>query len=176
MCIRDSSLTSLAGLLGLSFASGVNLYAAVLVVGLGLRYQLLSGLPAELEPLAHPAVLITAAVMYGAEFFADKIPFVSAIWDSVHTFVRPLGAVVLALTATQRWTLLYLGVLASGVGFFLWNVGATKVAAGTLAVMNNAKVPLGVAVSLLFFGGNADLSRLLASLAVLGAAVWLAQR
>jgi len=84
--------------------------------------------------------------------------------------------VSLALTATQRWTLLYLGVLASGVGFFLWNVGATKVAAGTLAVMNNAKVPLGVAVSLLFFGGNADLSRLLASLAILGAAVWLAQR
>jgi drug/metabolite transporter (DMT)-like permease len=84
--------------------------------------------------------------------------------------------VSLALTASQMATLLYLGALASGVGFFLWNVGATKVAAGTLAVMNNAKVPLGVAVSLLFFGGSADLSRLLVSLAVMGAAVWLAQR
>ncbi|MFM7261548.1 MAG: hypothetical protein ACKO3W_13190, partial [bacterium] len=50
-----------------------------------------------------------------------------------------------ALTTPQWLTLIYLGVGASGVGFFLWNVGATKVAPATLAVMNNAKVPLGVA-------------------------------
>jgi len=81
-----------------------------------------------------------------------------------------------ALTTPQRWTLLYLGVLASGAGFFLWNVGATRVSAGALAVMNNAKVPLAVAVALLFFGEQASLPSLLASLAVLGAAVWLAER
>lgn len=97
-----TSLTMLPGLLGLSFASGVNLYAAVLVVGLGLRYRLLSGLPAELEPLAHPAVLAIAAVLYCAEFFADKIPLVSAVWDAVHTFVRPIGAVAMALTASSQ--------------------------------------------------------------------------
>jgi drug/metabolite transporter (DMT)-like permease len=80
------------------------------------------------------------------------------------------------LALPQLWTLLYLGVLASGVGFFLWNVGATRVQASTLAVMNNAKVPLGVAVSLLFFGEQAHLPSLLASFALMGAAVWLAGR
>lgn len=79
------------------------------------------------------------------------------------------------LTPPRIWTLLYLGLVASGIGFFLWNVGATKVSAGTLAVMNNAKVPLAVAVSLLFFGERANVGWLLASLTTMGVAVWLAQ-
>lgn len=79
-------------------------------------------------------------------------------------------------TGPQWLTLAYLGVLASGVGFFLWNIGATQVRSGTLAVMNNAKVPLAVAVSLLVFGESASLPALLASLALMGAAVWLAER
>jgi drug/metabolite transporter (DMT)-like permease len=79
-----------------------------------------------------------------------------------------------SLTAPQAWTLLYLGVLASGLGFFLWNVGATRVSAGTLAVMNNAKVPLAVAVSLLVFGEQTNLLRLSASLGLLVLAVLLA--
>lgn len=82
----------------------------------------------------------------------------------------------LTLTPPQLWTMLYLGVLASGAGFFLWNVGATRVTASTLAVLNNAKVPLGVAVAILCFGETAPVPSLLASLAVLGAAVWLAER
>lgn len=81
-----------------------------------------------------------------------------------------------APTSPQVWTLLYLGVLASGVGFFLWNVGATRVTPGTLAVMNNVKVPLAVACSLLAFGEQADLPALAASFAVLGFAVWLSAR
>ena len=80
------------------------------------------------------------------------------------------------LTPTQVGTLLYLGIIASGFGFFLWNLGATKVTAGTLAVMNNAKVPLAVACSLFFFGESADLPRLLLSLGLLAAAVWLAEK
>ncbi|MCB0265532.1 MAG: EamA family transporter, partial [Calditrichaeota bacterium] len=63
--------------------------------------------------------------------------------------------------ATQIWTLLYLGILASGVCFFLWNFGARQVNAGSLAVANNLKVPLGVAAALLFFGESADVPRLL---------------
>jgi drug/metabolite transporter (DMT)-like permease len=80
------------------------------------------------------------------------------------------------LTTAQLLTLLYLGVVASGLGFFLWNIGATRVNAGTLAVMNNAKVPLAVACSLLFFGESADLPRLVVSLALLGTALWLAEK
>jgi len=86
------------------------------------------------------------------------------------------GGVPDTLTGSQAITLLYLGVIASGLGFFLWNRGATQVGAGTLAVMNNAKVPLAVACSLLFFGESADLPRLLASLGILGFAVWLAEK
>ena len=84
--------------------------------------------------------------------------------------------VTLVLNTTHLLTLLYLGVLASGVCFFLWNVGATQVGSGVLAVMNNAKVPLGVACSMLFFGESAPLLPLLASLAILAAAAWLAAR
>ena len=96
-------------------------------------------------------------------------------------FAVALGAAVLRggtcadLTPPQTWTLLYLGVIASGVGFFLWNVGATRVTAGTLAVMNNAKIPLAVAVALVVFGETANLPALLASLALMGVAVWLVE-
>ena len=86
------------------------------------------------------------------------------------------GGVPASLNASQAMTLLYLGVVASGLGFFLWNVGATRVGPGTLAVMNNAKIPLAVACSLLVFGERADPLRLAASLTLLGAAVWLAER
>lgn len=84
--------------------------------------------------------------------------------------------VSIQLTPPQIGTLLYLGILASGVGFFLWNVGATRVSAGTLAVLNNAKVPLAVAASLLAFGESANLPALLASLVVMSLAVWVAEK
>jgi drug/metabolite transporter (DMT)-like permease len=76
----------------------------------------------------------------------------------------------LRLTGTQVLVLLYLGALPSGLGFFLWNVGATRSNAGTLAVFNNAKIPLAVLCSLLFFGEQADL----AALAIGGIAMVLA--
>lgn len=65
------------------------------------------------------------------------------------------------LSTSQTVTIVYLGVLASGVCFFWWNIGATKVNAGTLAAFNNAKIPLAVACSLVFFHEKANVSRLL---------------
>lgn len=67
----------------------------------------------------------------------------------------------LAVSASQWLDLLYLGGVASGVGFFLWNVGARKVDAGTLAIFNDFKIPLAVAVSLIVFGELANVPRLL---------------
>ncbi|MDB6168689.1 MAG: hypothetical protein JWM88_1553 [Verrucomicrobia bacterium] len=82
----------------------------------------------------------------------------------------------LSLTGTNVAILLYLGAIASGLGFFLWNLGAARVkSAGTLAAMNNAKVPLGVACSLLVFGERADLTRLLLGGGLMILAVWLAE-
>jgi drug/metabolite transporter (DMT)-like permease len=77
---------------------------------------------------------------------------------------------------TTQWLVLaFLGLVASGGGFFLWNLGLARVNAGTLAAMNNAKIPLGVAVSLLVFREPTHLPRLIASLLLLGAAVWIAE-
>ena len=97
-----NSIQTLSSILGLSLASGVNLYAAVLVVGLGQRYGWIGGLPGELSVLANPIILVIAGVMYFLEFFADKIPFVSVAWDTIHTAIRPLGGAVLALAAASN--------------------------------------------------------------------------
>lgn len=78
-----------------------------------------------------------------------------------------------SLNATQLLTLLYLGAVASGLGFFLWNVGARKVNAGALAIFNDLKIPLAVAVSLIFFGEQADLPSLLIGGAIVLAALAL---
>jgi drug/metabolite transporter (DMT)-like permease len=77
---------------------------------------------------------------------------------------------------TQVVTLLYLGVIASGLSFFLWNLGATRVATGTLAVLNNLKVPLTVAVALLFFGEQTNLPRLALSFACFTLALFIGGR
>jgi drug/metabolite transporter (DMT)-like permease len=67
----------------------------------------------------------------------------------------------LTLTAKQIWTLVYLGIFASGICFFLWNFGARKVNAGALAIFNDFKIPLAVAISLLVFGEKTNLLHLL---------------
>ncbi|MBN1436347.1 MAG: EamA family transporter [Sedimentisphaerales bacterium] len=56
-----------------------------------------------------------------------------------------------SINASQVWVILYLGMVASGLGFFLWNYGARKVNVGLLAVCNNIKAPLAVASSMIFF-------------------------
>lgn len=71
------------------------------------------------------------------------------------------GATVPSLAARQALAVVYLGVIASGVAFFWWNVGATRVNAGALAVFNNLKIPLAVAVSLIVFRESANVPRLL---------------
>jgi len=84
-----------------------------------------------------------------------------------------LGGVCVALLAvfvtqtsyvppsSKQWlVLIYLGVLSSGVCFFLWNLGATKAKAGTLAIMNNMKIPLAILCSVLFFGEQTNITTL----------------
>ncbi|KUJ83649.1 EamA family transporter [Microbulbifer flavimaris] len=63
-------------------------------------------------------------------------------------------------TAVQWTVLLWLGLVASGLGYYLWNQGATRVSAGTLAAMNNALIPAGLLVNLLIWNRDADLARL----------------
>jgi carboxylate/amino acid/amine transporter len=79
----------------------------------------------------------------------------------------------LSLTSGQIVTLLYLGVVASGISFFLWNIGARQVNAGALAIFNDLKVPLAVVVSLLFFGEQISLLHLLVGGAIVVGALVL---
>lgn len=77
------------------------------------------------------------------------------------------------LGSKQIATLLYLGVIASGLCFFLWNLGATRTNEAVLAVMNNLKIPLAVLVSLIVFGEKADGVRLGLATVLMAVALWL---
>lgn len=87
---------TLALALGAGWASGLNLYGAVLVLGfLGATGRM--DLPEGLDLLTDPLVMFAAGFMYLVEFFADKIPGVDTAWDTLHTFVRiPAGALLAA--------------------------------------------------------------------------------
>jgi drug/metabolite transporter (DMT)-like permease len=77
----------------------------------------------------------------------------------------------------QQWmALAYLGAVASGLCFFLWNLGARKVHEGTLAVMNNLKIPVGVIASLVILKEPTDFPRLLAGCALFAVALWINNR
>ena len=82
--------------MGIAWASGINLYAAVLMLGvMGATDTIV--LPPDLQLLASPIVIMAAAFMYLVEFFADKVPGVDSGWDVLHTFIRiPAGAVLAA--------------------------------------------------------------------------------
>jgi hypothetical protein len=83
--------------MGLAWASGINLYAALAMLGImGATGHMV--LPPGLEVLAHPAVIGAAGFMYCVEFFADKVPGVDTGWDVAHSFIRiPAGAVLAAM-------------------------------------------------------------------------------
>ena len=92
------ALHMLGFILGASFASGLNLYATVAVLGLLQRFEVIQ-LPPSLQVLAHPVVLGVAIALYVIEFVADKIPYVDNVWDVIHAFIRPPAAGVLAYAA-----------------------------------------------------------------------------
>jgi Domain of unknown function (DUF4126) len=77
-------------------ASGVNCYAAVLLLGLIGRFGHVAAIPSVLE---NPKVLVAAAVLYVGQFVAGKIPIVDSVWDVVHTAIRPIvgGAIGVVL-------------------------------------------------------------------------------
>ncbi len=82
--------------MGVAWASGINLYAAILTLGL-MQVGGIAELPPELRILGNPLVIAAAGLMYFIEFFADKIPGLDTTWDSIHTFIRiPAGAIMAA--------------------------------------------------------------------------------
>jgi carboxylate/amino acid/amine transporter len=101
-----------------------------------------------------------------------------------------LGALAVALPAfflfgntnqlpqnPEQWSvLLWLGVVASGLGYYFWNQGALKVSGGTLAIMNNALIPAGLVVNLLLWQKDTDFSRLFLGGAIIALALWMSHQ
>lgn len=78
-------------------------------------------------------------------------------------------------TPTQWGVLIYLGIVASGLGYFGWNKGATLVNVGTLAAMNNVLIPAGIMVNVLIWNKEADIMRLSIGAGIILAALLLNQ-
>ena len=92
------ALIFLGRTLGFSFAAGINLYATVALLGLASRYGWVA-LPPEYQVFDNSWIIGTALFLYAIEFFADKVPWIDSAWDTLHTFIRPLGGALIALTA-----------------------------------------------------------------------------
>jgi hypothetical protein len=103
----------------MSYASGLKLYAAIVVLGL-LQHFGLVHLPSSLSVLGNPAVIAVALALYSLEFLADKIPYVGSVWNAVHTFIRPPAAALLSYAALSpapaEWRSLG-ALLGGGVAF-----------------------------------------------------------
>lgn len=82
----------------------------------------------------------------------------------------------LPTTLLQWGILLWLGVVASGVGYFMWNYGATQVDAGTLGIMNNMHVPAGLLVNLLIWQQQLHWASFLVGASILVASLWVHRR
>lgn len=98
--MNAETLAAIAVALGAGWASGLNAYAAVLVLGVAQRFGFVV-LPHDLQVLASPWVMGTAGILFAINFFADKIPYVDSINDALQTFVRvPAGALLAYGAAT----------------------------------------------------------------------------
>ena len=118
------------------WASGVNAYAVVLLLGLFGRFADVEAVPGALQ---RTDVLVVAAILFAIEAVADKIPYLDSTWDAVHTFIRPvIGAAIGALLAGDA-TSLEQAVLAATGGATALASHAVK--AGVRAAVNTSPEP-----------------------------------
>ena len=124
--------------LGASWASGINLYAALVMLGL-LANTGNAALPPDLQILADPRIIGAAGFMYIVEFFADKVPGVDTGWDTVHTFIRIPAGALLAYGATSEIDP-GLAVAAAIVGGTI-SAGSHGAKAGSRVLINTSPEP-----------------------------------
>ncbi|SFI25206.1 DUF4126 domain-containing protein [Nitrosomonas sp. Nm34] len=176
----EALMATLALTMGASWASGINLYAVMLVLGLGGATDNIS-LPAELSVIENPLVIGAAAVMYMVQFFIDKIPGLDSAWDTLHTFVRiPAGAMLAAGTVGDVSPAMEIaaGILGGGVAA---TSHATKT--GTRLMLNTSPEPVtnwsaSISEDLLVLGGlwtalNHPILFLILLVIFIGLAIWL---
>lgn len=125
--------------LGVGWASGINLYAAVFALGMAGSTGYVD-LPASLDIIQSPWVIGAAGFMYLVEFFADKIPGVDSGWDAMHTFIRiPAGALLASGMLGEQGMALQ---LAAGLAGGTMAAGSHATKAGTRALINTSPEPV----------------------------------
>jgi hypothetical protein len=135
------TVQALGSAMGLGLLAGIRLYATVFALGFAIRmgWFHLTASFSHLDVLAQTPVLILSGTACAIEFFADKIPWLDSIWDSIHTFIRPIGAAALGATALGSFdpaAQTLLALLCGGVAF---TGHATK--AATRLVANHSPEP-----------------------------------
>jgi len=131
-------ISTIALTMGAAWASGINLYATIAVLGiLGATGNVT--LPSQLLVLQSPLVIGCAGLMFLVEFVADKTPGVDTGWDTIHTFIRIPAGVILAASAVGDVS----PALVVAAGILGGTVAATShmVKAGSRVVINTSPEP-----------------------------------
>lgn len=139
--MEASVIQTLALTLGVGWASGINLYATLLCLGLAnnLGYAVL---PPELALVSDPLVIAVAGFMYFIEFFADKTPGVDTGWDALHTFIRIPAGALLAAAASNGIEVNAAAELAAGLVGGTLAAGSHFTKAGTRVLINTSPEPV----------------------------------
>ena len=134
----DQIATVIALTMGVAWASGINLYATILVLGLlGSSGHMV--LPPDLMILADPLIIFAAGAMYVVEFFADKVPGVDNSWDTLHTFIRiPAGAALAVGAVGEVDPVVALAVAIVGGGL---TAGTHAAKSGSRVLINTSPEP-----------------------------------
>ena len=107
-----SSLAALAQALGLAYASGINLYATVALLGLAQRNDWVGPLPGSLAAVGSWWVIGIAITLYVIEFLATLVPGVASAWETFHSIVRPPAAAALAVATVWHGDALFVLIAA----------------------------------------------------------------
>ncbi len=135
----DNLTETLALTMGASWASGINLYAAVAMLSI-LSMTGNINLPEGMEFLNNPLILMAAGIMFFVEFIVDKTPGADTAWDGIHTFIRiPAGALLAAGSVSELGPAVQVaaGLLGGGLATA---THATK--SGTRALINTSPEPV----------------------------------
>ncbi len=128
---------ALAG--GLSWASGIRLYATVFIVGVLSKFNYIH-LPDTLEILSNPYVIGASGLLMTIEFLADKIPYIDSAWDAFQTFIRIPAGALLAMGAINTSDPMIATIAALLGGSLTGMTHATK--AGSRALINTSPEPV----------------------------------
>jgi hypothetical protein len=131
-------LATLGRTVAFSFASGINLYATIVILGLTRHFGWVT-LPDQFAVFDDPWVIGVSGLLFVVEFVADKIPWLDTLWDGIHTAIRPLGGAIMGVATlgeadpVTQGAVALLGGLTAGSSHFA--------KAGTRAMVNASPEP-----------------------------------